>query len=221
MLTNGDKLVVTKKVASFLDVGDIAKVIDVSEDGMISFAFGVDFMHKGVMTNSEFENHFEKVVEKVVPAITAEYIDCIIDNSDIKAYTVFDKCTVVTCQLPNGFVIVESSACVSPENYDEEMGMSICMDKIINKVWELEGYRLQEELYRENADSVESKCDECAYDCNRCNYENSPCIADCIFPVNSDIEYDEDDEEDDCLDTDLDCDDCDDFDCPFNSNPNR
>lgn len=221
MLTNGDKLVVTKKVASFLDVGDIAKVIDVSEDGMISFAFGVDFMHKGVMTNSEFENHFEKVVEKVAPAITAEYIDCIIDNSDIKAYTVFDKCTVVTCQLPNGFVIVESSACVSPENYDEEMGMSICMDKIINKVWELEGYRLQEELYRENADSVESKCDECSYDCNRCNYENSPCTADCLFPVNSDIEYDEDDEEDDCLDTDLDCDDCDDFDCPFNSNPNR
>lgn len=218
MLTNGDKLVVTKKVASFLDVGDIAKVIDVSEDGMISFAFGVDFMHRGVMTNSEFENYFEKVVEKVAPTITAEYIDCIIDNSDIKAYTVFDKCTVVTCQLPNGFVIVESSACVSPENYDEEMGMSICMDKITNKVWELEGYRLQEELYREN---VESKCDECAYDCNRCNYENSPCTADCLFPVNSDIEYDEDDEEDDCLDTDLDCDDCDDFDCPFNSNPNR
>lgn len=219
MLNNGDKLIVTKKVASFLDVGDIVKVVDVNDDGMISFSFGEEFMHMGVMTSAECESHFEKVVEKkTAPTVTAERIDYIIDNSDIKAYTVFDKCTVVTCQLPNGFVIVESSACVSPDNYNEAIGINICMEKIADKVWELEGYRLQEELYRE---SMESKCDECAYDCNRCNYENSPCTADCIFPVNENIEYDEDDEEDDCLDTDLDCDDCDDFDCPFNSNPNR
>lgn len=221
MLVNGDKLIVTKKVASFLDEGDIVKVIDVDEGGMISFAFGVDFMHRGVMTTAECEKHFEKYVEKVAPTVTGEHINEIIRNSNIKAYTVFDKCTVVTCQLPNGFVIVESSACVSPENYDEEMGMTICMKKIEDKVWELEGYRLQEELYRESADSVESKCDECAYDCNRCNYENIPCTADCLFPTNAYIEEDEDDEEDDCLDTDLDCDECDDFDCPFNCNPNR
>ena len=60
--------------------------------------------------------------------------------------TVFGKCTVVACKLPSGFVLVESSACVSPENYDQELGESICRDRIINKLWELEGYRLQTEV---------------------------------------------------------------------------
>lgn len=92
------------------------------------------------------EKNIDKVAN-VAPTVTSERINEIMNNSIINAYTVFDKCTVVSCQLPNGFVIVESSACVSPENYDEEMVIDICMEKITDKVWELEGYRLQEELY--------------------------------------------------------------------------
>lgn len=200
MLVNGDKLIVTKKVASFLDEGSIVKVVDVDDNGMISFAFGENFMHMGVMTSAECESHFEKVVEKEAPTITAEHIKGIIRNSKINAFTVFNKCTVVTCQLPNGFVIVESSACVSPENYDEEMGMTICMEKIEDKIWELEGYRLQEELYRENVE-VNAECND---DCDHC---------DCCY-CDECNDYDED--EDDCLDGDLDCDDCLDTECPFN-----
>ena len=52
MLANGDKLVVTKDVASFLKKGDIAKVVNVSENGLISFAFGNEFAHKGLMTSA-------------------------------------------------------------------------------------------------------------------------------------------------------------------------
>ena len=221
MIAKDDKLVVTKKIASFLDEGDIVKVVGVSEDGMISFAFGVDFMHRGVMNTAECESHFKKVVEKKeAPTVTFEQVNDIVRKSNIKTYTVFDKCTVVACQLPNGFVIVESSACVSPENYNEEMGIDICLKKITDKVWELEGYRLQEELYRKNMEANEAKCDECAYDCDRCYYKNNPCTEECLFCNDAAYDYEED-EEDDCLDTDLDCDDCDDFGCPFNSNPNR
>ena len=70
-------------------------------------------------------------------------IDGIISKSQIKVQTVFGKCTIVSVQLPNGFVIVESSACVDPINYNEAMGTSICMNKIKDKLWELEGYKLQ------------------------------------------------------------------------------
>ena len=45
--------------------------------------------------------------------------------------------------LRNGFEIVESSACVSAENYDETMGHAICMSKIKDKVWFLLGFLLQ------------------------------------------------------------------------------
>ena len=53
------------------------------------------------------------------------------------------KTTVVRAVLRNGFELVESSSCVSAENYDEAMGEQICMKKIKDKVWMLLGFLLQ------------------------------------------------------------------------------
>lgn len=78
--------------------------------------------------------------------ITQADIDNIIAKSQIKVQTVFAKCTVVSIQLPNNFVIVESSACVDPLNYSEAAGTAICIEKIKNKLWELEGYKLQNNM---------------------------------------------------------------------------
>lgn len=79
-------------------------------------------------------------------AITQADIDKLIQESQVQVKTIFGKCTVVAVQLKNGFVIVESSACVDPMNYSEAQGMAICMERIKNKLWEMEGYRLQCEL---------------------------------------------------------------------------
>lgn len=182
MLNNGDKLVVVKKVASFLDKGDIAKVINVNDDGIITFAFGDNFVHMGVMSHDEAYEHFEVMPEKTAPTITQEHIDEIMENSTFDVDTLFGKCTMVACKLPNGFVIVEYSACVSPENYDYKMGEEICMKKIKDKIWELEGYRLQEELYREKMNE-EPSCPCCCGDCDECFYDE---------------EEFEEDEDDDC-----------------------
>ena len=57
--------------------------------------------------------------------------------------TMGDKTTVVRAMLRNGFEIVESSACVSAENYDENIGREICLRKIKDKVWFLLGFLLQ------------------------------------------------------------------------------
>lgn len=61
----------------------------------------------------------------------------------------FDKCTLVCVKLENGFVLTESSACVDPANYNEEIGKEICFERIKNKIWELEGYRLQCDIFKE------------------------------------------------------------------------
>ena len=79
-------------------------------------------------------------------SLTQEEIDDIIKESEIITMTMFDKTTIVIAKLPNGFVIVESSSCVSPENYDVTVGKEICMERIENKIWELEGYALQKKL---------------------------------------------------------------------------
>lgn len=87
------------------------------------------------------ENRKTKVEEKD--------IDELINNADIDVKTVLDKCTVVTVRLKNGFILTESSACVDSKNYDEEIGEKICLDKIRDKLWLLEGYKLQDKLYKE------------------------------------------------------------------------
>lgn len=80
--------------------------------------------------------------------VTQKQIDDLFNKSEKKVETYFDKCTVMTIQLPNGFVLVESSACVDRNNFSEEIGIEICTRKIKDKIWELEGYRLQCELDR-------------------------------------------------------------------------
>lgn len=194
----GDKFVAVKKMW-FLDEGTVINVIEVEDDG-VSFAIDGNSTTRVYMDFKSFGEHFEKIVEKEeaeLPAITEEYIRELMENCEFEVTTVFDKCTIVSCRMPNGFVIVESSACVSPENYDEEMGVDICLDKIADKIWELEAYRLQQALWEE----------ECACCCENCDGRyclcNEECEEDC----------------DECLVTDLDCDDCDDYECEFN--PNR
>ena len=79
--------------------------------------------------------------------VTKEKIKSILDETIFETKKVYDKCTVVSAKLPNGFIITESSACVDPSNYDEELGKQICIKKIEDNIWELEGYKLQSQLY--------------------------------------------------------------------------
>lgn len=80
--------------------------------------------------------------------VTVEKINDILDHSEIDVKTIFDKVTVVTCKLPNGFALVESSGAVDKTNYDLEMGKQVCMKKITDEIWKLEGYSLANELFK-------------------------------------------------------------------------
>lgn len=147
------------------NVGDIYTITEIIGDNFIFFE---SENGNGTVTMNNFDKHFEVYVEPaetkytiecIAPTVTQEHIDAIIEASDVAVTTAYDKCTVVNVKLPNGFVITESSACVDPRNYDKEMGIEICMEKIKNKLWELEGYKLQCELYE--ASEAECECEEC------------------------------------------------------------
>lgn len=75
--------------------------------------------------------------------VTQEDINKIVAKTHWQVEVFFGKCTVVVAKLPNGFILTESSACVDPVNYDVKIGTEICKERIANKIWELEGYRLQ------------------------------------------------------------------------------
>lgn len=79
------------------------------------------------------------------PSVSQEMVDGFI--REVETTTLGDKTTVVRAVLRNGFEIVESSACVSAENYDEAMGLEICLEKIKDKVWMLLGFLLQTAIH--------------------------------------------------------------------------
>ena len=55
--------------------------------------------------------------------------------------------------LRNGFTVVGKSACVSPENYDEEIGKTVARANAEREIWPLMGYALQEKLHQSNSES--------------------------------------------------------------------
>ena len=48
--------------------------------------------------------------------------------------------------LRNGFTVTGESACVSPENFDAEIGRRVARENAVNKLWPLLGYALKERL---------------------------------------------------------------------------
>ena len=81
--------------------------------------------------------------------VTKEQIQSILDNSKYEVFhRVFGKQCLVVAELPNGFTVVGESACVDPDNYDEQIGFDLAVERIKNRIWELEGYNLQNQLYK-------------------------------------------------------------------------
>lgn len=152
MVKAGDRIILKKEMGAFKNIGEECIVLSVN-DNIISFRFG-NGLHLGCMSEDELNKYFDVVI-KDAPTVTEEMIKEIIDHSEITTNTIYDKCTIVTMKLENGFIITESSACVSVENYDEKIGYDICMKKIIDKLWELEGYYMQKSNYDNQRNSFD------------------------------------------------------------------
>lgn len=172
----GDVVVMKKKIGCLNDIGDMFTVTGVSW-GMVSFT-SLDEKTGITVDVNTARKSFEKYVEpkkqkvEIDTRVNPELIDCLIEQSDVEVQTLFGNCTMVALRLPNGFVIAETSACVDPNNYDIEIGKAICMKKIRNKVWELEGYLLCDYLWdksilEKDENEDEPDCENCEdYDCD-------------------------------------------------------
>ena len=95
-------------------------------------------------------NNDESAVEKKIqekgltaPRLTPDMLD-----SKIKGATYTNlpsgKCVICEITLLNGFTVRGESACVSPANFDQEIGNGIAYKNARDKIWQLEGYLLQE-----------------------------------------------------------------------------
>ena len=96
----------------------------------------------------------EQVEEYIVakkldaPRVTKESIKELIKSVQ---YHRLDGTTLTICVLTlnNNFTVTGESACVSLANFDPELGQKIAYEDAFNKMWQLEGYRLQCERAKE------------------------------------------------------------------------
>lgn len=103
----------------------------------------------GQVTESALETEIQ-AKGLTAPRITPERIDGLIAS---EAYHRFVGTTHTVCclTLTNGHTVIGESACVSPENFDAEVGEKVARDDARNKLWALEGYRLKCALYEKAA----------------------------------------------------------------------
>ena len=95
-----------------------------------------------------FENEIEQQIQDKglnAPRLTPEYIDSVIAG---ETYTNLPDGRTVICQLTlkNGYTIEGKSACVSKDNFNQEIGNKIARQNAREKIWELEGYLLKQKL---------------------------------------------------------------------------
>ena len=98
----------------------------------------------------------EKEIEQAIqakelnaPRLTPALIDSVIFS---KTFTVLPSGKVMVCEitLVNGFTVRGEAATVSKANFDNEIGMTISYKNAREKIWELEGYLLQERISKGN-----------------------------------------------------------------------
>ncbi|EMI8962148.1 Gp49 family protein [Acinetobacter baumannii] len=82
------------------------------------------------------------------------------DNDDVhvgstinaKAAATLPCLTFCVLVLNNGFSVTGESACISPENFNAEIGRKVAKENALNKVWQLEGYLLKDKLHQAELD---------------------------------------------------------------------
>lgn len=96
----------------------------------------------------------EKYIQEknlTAPRVTKDQIDKLVQEFEYHVYRVPNTTTMISVVFLNGFSIATGlSACVDPDNFDEDLGYEIAnrnsTNAAIQKLWELEGYALKKQL---------------------------------------------------------------------------
>lgn len=85
----------------------------------------------------------EKLDKSPAERVTAEYMQSRISKTE---FTRLADSTVTHCRLTvdNGFGVSGESACVNPENYNQEIGEKIAYDNAFRQLWAFFGFLLAE-----------------------------------------------------------------------------
>ena len=92
------------------------------------------------------EECLRKIDALTYPRISKEYIESRIKNHEF--IRIGDTVTLCSIFIDNGYSVRGESACVSPENYREDIGQKLSYDNAFKKLWPLFGFLLIESIHR-------------------------------------------------------------------------
>lgn len=97
------------------------------------------------MSDSETEAMIKAAGADHFPRVSEQSIK---DKIQAELYSRFKNVGLTVCilQVKNGFTFVGTSACASPENYNQEIGDKIAYGNAFKQIWAAEGYLLKEKL---------------------------------------------------------------------------
>lgn len=80
------------------------------------------------------------------PRLTPDSIEAVIVG---ETFTNLPSGKVMVCELTlkNGFTVRGEAAVVSKENFNEEIGRKVSRENAKKKIWEVEGYLLQQTIF--------------------------------------------------------------------------
>ena len=102
--------------------------------------------------------------------VTLEALTTLADSGYTEYNHLAGTLTHCTITLPCGFQVTGESACIDPDNFNEELGQEIARKKAVNALWPLEGYLLANDRHR--AEQVKAERASMTYDelatCSEC-----------------------------------------------------
>lgn len=116
------------------EIGSEFKIESVKDDGTLTFRFTYKGIEGaiGVISIDGIDNYFEKVEN--LPYSESGYTDfdymIAYGYFKVDVQTVFEKTTIVTVMLDNGFVIVDSTTTHNLSDYDRDADVKLLLDRI-------------------------------------------------------------------------------------------
>jgi Phage protein (N4 Gp49/phage Sf6 gene 66) family len=92
-----------------------------------------------LLTNEELD---KALAASPAERVTKEYMESRIASTDFTRLA--GTVTICSITLDNGYSVRGESACVNPENYNQQIGEKIAYDQAFGKLWPLFGFLLAE-----------------------------------------------------------------------------
>jgi hypothetical protein len=79
--------------------------------------------------------------------VKESYLVNMLLKADVQEHVFWGKTLVASYKLENGFTLIGVGSCVCPNNFDSNIGRKVAFEDVLNQLWKLEGYVLQNKLH--------------------------------------------------------------------------